>query len=92
MLPEFANFMLHSRKVREQIEYTAKTAAGIWKINQTGIRSLKFPCPPISVQKEKLAALQESLTASRQIVQHFTQNDTKALSAAILRKAFAGEL
>lgn len=92
MLPEFANFMLHSRKVREQIERTAKTAAGIWKINQTGIRSLKIPCPPISIQKEKLAALQEGLVALRQIVQHFTQTDTKALSVAILRKAFAGEL
>lgn len=91
MLPEFANFMLHSRKVREQIERTAKTAAGIWKINQTGIRSLKLPCPPISAQKEKLAALHEGLAISRQIVQHLSQNDTKALSAAILRKAFAGE-
>ena len=43
-------------------------------------------------QKEMLAALQEGLAASRQIVRHFAQTDTKALSAAILRKAFAGEL
>jgi type I restriction enzyme S subunit len=92
MLPEFGNLILHSAMARRQIEESAKTAAGIWKINQSGIRTIQVPCPE-RVQQE---ALVDRVAAMREvcdeIVAGVRSTPTAGIRQAILRKAFAGEM
>lgn len=90
--PRFLNFCLHLPDVRRQIEETAKTAAGIWKINQGGLASIRVPCPSVREQVRFVALASEARTCCRELVAEISEDTLGALSSAILRKAFAGEL
>lgn len=92
VLPAFANAVLHSRKAREQILATAKTAAGIWKINQQHLAALKIPVPSIAKQKRLVEMASTALAAARSVKGELQQCETSHLRESILRRAFAGEL
>lgn len=92
ILPGFANFALHSRPVRDQVEALAKTAAGIWKINQTGVGKIILPVPPMTIQRTIVERLEEARNNCSAMLRTMAVEDKESLSGAILRKAFAGEL
>jgi type I restriction enzyme S subunit len=92
IIPAFANYMLHSAEARDQIELFAKTAAGIWKINQTNLGLVQIPCPPVVVQQRIADALDEARAISDNLLNTTTEIDIDALRNGILRQAFAGEL
>jgi type I restriction enzyme S subunit len=92
LLPQFANFAFHLPALRRQIEESAKTAAGIWKINQQRLGELLIPCPPLSVQRATLERVDQVLTLWKQLAASVAEVDIDLLPQAILRKAFAGEL
>lgn len=92
MSPAFANVVFHSRMVREQILATAKTAAGIWKINQQHLAALKIPVPSIADQERLVELASTALAGARTLKNDIQQCESQKLREAILRKAFAGEL
>lgn len=92
VIPDFANYMLHSTSARDQIEKLSRTAAGIWKINQTNLGLVQIPCPQIVVQQSIVAALHEAKAISDNLSRTITEVDLGGLRRGILRQAFAGEL
>ncbi len=92
MLPAFANLMLHAPQCRHQIESVAKTAAGIWKINQTNLGLVEIPCPTIHVQQSVVERLQEAKQTNLGLVKELSSFDSARLRKAIFQSAFAGEL
>ena len=92
ILPAFANIALHSTPARRQIERSAKTAAGIWKINQGGLSSIELPCPPLGEQERVLGEFNLARSLCTEIQRALEPGPVDSLSGAILRKAFAGEL
>lgn len=92
LLPEFLNFALAMPAVRRQMMTSAQTAAGIWKINQGGLGRVMIPCPGLSQQFEFVAAVQELQASCAGLDRGIGASDTDRVRAAILRKAFAGEL
>lgn len=92
ILPAFANLVFHSRQVREQIRTAAKTAAGIWKINQTGLQNLSLPCPPLECQATFVDAATSALAYCAQFCGSICDSEVPHLRESILRKAFAGEM
>ena len=92
MLPQFATIMSHAPSVRHQIEDLAKTAAGIWKINQRMVRKLRLPCPSLSEQEEVITQFMLTSNIADEINASMSAIDPDALMQAILCKAFAGEL
>ena len=92
MLPAFANLMLHCPQWRRQIESLAKTAAGIWKINQTNLGLVEVPCPTIRVQQSVVERLQEAKQTHLGLVRELASFDPARLRKAIFQSAFEGEL
>ena len=80
--------------MREQIEKAAKTTAGIYKINQTDIRSFKVPLPSLEEQlliAEKVGETSEALAAlESQCGKELSRS--AALRQSILKDAFSGRL
>lgn len=92
VLPKFAHYLFHSPFLRKQIEETAKTAAGIWKVNQTHLSGLQFPCPDISQQTALIEKMDQTASICNQLTAEMAGIETELLSQSVLRKAFAGEL
>ncbi len=92
VIPEFANFVLHSAKVREQILRSAKTAAGIWKINQQHLGRLRIPTPTIDEQTVFVERAEAAIGCCQSIGEQISTSESQFLRDSILRKAFAGEL
>jgi type I restriction enzyme, S subunit len=91
VVPEFANYVLHSGRCRAQIEALAKTAAGIWKINQTNLGLVTIPCPSTAIQCRVISVLDESKKLSQELSAISHELDVEQLRNAILRKAFGTE-
>ena len=92
VLPAFANLAFHARRVREQIRRAAKTAAGIWKVNQPGLQSLRLPCPDLESQSTFVEAASAALAHWSLLRSSVEDSEVQHLRESILRKAFAGEL
>jgi type I restriction enzyme S subunit len=90
--PDFLNYCLHTPSVRRQIEDAAKTAAGIWKINQTTLGAVRIPCPDLETQAKTVEVARALHENNQALFQRLEEFPTERLSAAILRKAFSGEL
>ena len=80
--------------LRSQIEASAKTTAGIYKINQGDIRSFAMPLPPMAEQ-EAMATLVEENLAQARVAEGWCEtelNRSAALRQSILKDAFSGKL
>ena len=80
--------------MRSQIENAAKTTAGIYKINQTDIRSFNVPLPPLAEQEEVSAMVDEQLSKI-EVLQKWCETEltrSAALRHSVLKDAFAGRL
>jgi type I restriction enzyme S subunit len=84
----------NSQFLRDQIETTARTTAGIFKINQKDVEKFAFPVPLLQEQREivrRVDALFQLADAIEKRVEAATLR-AERLTQAILAKAFRGEL
>lgn len=93
-LPEFFVAYWNNPRMRRVIEEAAKTGAGIWKVNQSHLASIRVPKPPIEEQKQAVRAITDFSNRVRCIqAEHATlASELDALLSSILDKAFRGEL
>lgn len=92
--PTWFSFLWNSAGFRRQIESSARTTAGIYKINQGAVNGYKVPLCSLPEQQEIIRILEEQFTA---IEQNEAEIDAalqraEALRQSILKKAFAGKL
>lgn len=82
--PDFLALAWSTPQVREQIEAGAKTTAGIYKINQQLLASVRVPVCPLHLQSE----LVSRVTSARQILAgaEATQRRTAVLARALRRR------
>ena len=94
MLSEFFSLLWDSRFIRDQIEQSARTTAGIYKINQGHIKSFRVPVPSLSEQKVIVNSLEEKLTLTDRQENEIGAALLKAelLRQSILSLAFSGRL
>lgn len=88
------SFFWNAAIFRQQIETSAKTTAGIYKINQSIINNLRFPLMPRSEQAVLISILESLLPEIDRLESEVEKNlhQAEALRQSILKKAFAGEL
>lgn len=71
VLPEYLAVMWDTQIIRTQIRQAAKSTNGIYKINQTDIRELRIPLPPVGVQREVvmlIAGIHSRLSAEQEML------------------------
>ncbi|MDH5914440.1 restriction endonuclease subunit S [Vibrio splendidus] len=92
--PELFSYFWNSAVFRTQIENSARTTAGIYKINQAVISDYHYPVISLEEQKLILELLDQKLSISQQTENDIEENLKKAeiLRQSILKKAFSGKL
>ncbi len=92
--PKFFSLVWKSRILRSQIEESARTTAGIYKINQNHVSNFRLPLPSLLEQNEIVSQLDMVLLSVDQ-----TQNEietelqrAETLRQSILKRAFSGKL
>ena len=90
----FFSYVWNSRLLRQQIEGTARTTAGIYKINQGHILNFIVPLCSLTEQTIVVKRLSAALSAidgiETEVNKHLGKADT--LRQSILKKAFSGQL
>lgn len=76
--------------MRYQIESSARTTNGTYKVNQEGLGQVRLPLPPLELQRE-FADLADQVDAKRAVVQRALDADNE-LFASLQARAFRGEL
>jgi type I restriction enzyme S subunit len=94
MRPKFFAALWNSRLVRRQIEASARTTAGIYKINQGHVNSFGLPLCSLAEQDAILAHLDRLLPCLDDAAQEVLRRlrDSWVLRQSILMRAFAGKL
>lgn len=94
IIPEYAALMWGSRPVRIQIENSARTTAGIYKINQKDLQSIRLPVPDIRSQRIILESSLSAFDAIRPVESVVATQLKRAekLRSSILSAAFSGKL
>lgn len=90
LLPEYASEFMQTSDVRAQIGPMTKDAVNQSSINQTDVRNLQVPLPPIEDQRQFAASL-ESINKQRAHGQRALAADDE-LFASLQSRAFRGEL
>lgn len=94
LLPEFLRFAWNCREVRTDIEDRARTSNGIFKINLGNLAEVKLPVPPLAAQARLASEFHNRRAVLERLASELAmqQKAINNLPAAILRKAFQGEL
>lgn len=94
LLPEYLKYVWASRFVREQIERSAKTTTGIWKVSQPDLENVRLPLPEVSAQREIVRQVDALLRLADRIESRCAtlRNCAQRLAPQVLAKAFRGEL
>jgi type I restriction enzyme S subunit len=92
--PKFLANMWNSGLVRERIERSARTTAGIYKVNQTDLSNVQLPLPPRDEQERIVTEVERRLSVIEQVETTVETNLKRgeALRQSILRMAFRGRL
>ena len=93
-LQDWLAWYWESRQLRGQIESSAKTTAGIYKINQQDIGSYVVPVASLSEQKLIIQALESRFSVLDELEKAVDVGleQARALRQSILKKAFEGRL
>ncbi len=88
--PSFFWFLWSSTLVRRDIEERARTAAGIYKINTSNLKSLVLSLPPLPDQRRLSIELTKRFAAAEQLIEGLRAElaSIEAMPAALLREAF----
>lgn len=94
LLPDYLKYVWASSVVRRQIEQSAKTTAGIWKVSQPDLERVALPIPSIEAQAEIVRLVDGLLRLASRIEDRYAAavKQTKRLEPLTLSKAFRGEL
>lgn len=92
--PEFMTQVWNAHGVRRQIEKSARTTAGIYKVNQKDLAAVRVPVPSLEDQDRITAAVRESRDALSQLSVEVGRAITRssALRRSLLGAAFSGRL
>ncbi|PST46991.1 restriction endonuclease subunit S [Bifidobacterium callitrichos] len=90
ILLSYLEMVWHSGSVRNQIERSARTTNGTYKVNQQALSRISIPLPPIELQRE-FARRVEAIAAARAKVERALALDDE-LFAALQSRAFRGAL
>lgn len=91
---EWIGLLWDADVTRSHLERRARTSAGIYKISQPDIVSVRLPMPPVSEQDEilKLFAQNDEAMQSIEAMLEHALNQSAAQRKNILKAAFAGQL
>jgi hypothetical protein len=91
---KFLQTVWESPFIRLQIETTARTTAGIYKINQRDLEKCLLVLPPLAEQQQIVAGVERRLSVADEIEKVVEQSLKQAerLRQSILKRAFAGRL
>jgi type I restriction enzyme S subunit len=92
--PEYLRLVWDSSAVRRQIEASARTTAGIYKVNQKDLGSIRIPVPSLAEQKlmvKRMSVVREGLDAAEVGIEGLERRISD-LRRALLRAAFQGRL
>ncbi len=80
--------------VRRQIEASARTTAGIYKVNQDHLRGILLPLPPLAEQHRLVAEVDRRLSVIDELESTIDTNLARCarLRQSILKRAFEGKL
>ncbi|WP_338575090.1 restriction endonuclease subunit S [Pseudomonas canadensis] len=94
LLPKYLATVWNSQLVRRQIESTARTTAGIWKISQGDLEVVKIPLPSLVEQSEIVRSVEQLFAYADQLEIKIASAKSRIdhLTQSILTKAFRGEL
>jgi type I restriction enzyme S subunit len=94
ILDDFLRLVWNSAELRADIEGRARTSAGIYKINQTNLAEVKVPVPSLQGQQRITVRLSEQIAHAERTTQVVEAQlaAINVLPAALLRRAFSGEL
>ncbi len=94
ILPRFLKLIWDTAEVRRQIEFSARTTAGIWKVAQPDLEKLSIPVPELAEQQEIVRRADELIGYAERLAARCdgARAATGRLTAAALAKAFRGEL
>ena len=90
----YLSLLWNSHSLRSQIERSARTTAGIYKINQGDICSFVIPLPSVEEQKEIIYQLEDVLSKISNL-ENSCETElvrSETLRQSILKKAFSGKL
>ena len=92
--PEFLRLVWDGRAIREQIEGAARTTAGIYKVNQAGLRNVSIPFPDLATQRDVVREADRRLTllAVAEDAVGRSLRRCSEVRRAILHVAFTGRL
>lgn len=90
----FMAFFLSSTHGRDAISAIRRTSAGQFNVNSENLRGIQVPLPPVDTQERIAERLQEQQVVARSIAveQAVRLSEAATLRAAVIRRAFAGEL
>ena len=85
---------MRTRSVRRQIEAVTKRAIGQSSINSTDLRGIEIAVPPVVIQRNAAQSLSAKAAATEKAraAAEAELNTINALPAALLRRAFNGEI
>ncbi|MFT6863596.1 MAG: type I restriction enzyme S subunit [Akkermansiaceae bacterium] len=92
--PDWFSSLWNSENFRQQIEKSAKTTAGIYKINQASVCDFVAPLCSLTEQQEIVRLLDEQFEVIEQNEREIDAalKRSEALRQSILKKAFTGHL
>jgi type I restriction enzyme S subunit len=92
--PRFLSLIWNSRYVRRQIEASARTTAGIYKVNQATLAGVSIPVPPLADQDRIVGELTMLESELRRLSVEIETAGIRAaqLRIALLAEAFSGRL
>ncbi len=84
----------NSSAIRQQVDSTARTTAGIYKVNQQDISMFTVPLPPFAEQQRIVTEIERRLSVIQQAEAAVEASLQRAarLRQSILKRAFSGEL
>jgi type I restriction enzyme, S subunit len=94
VLPEFLALIWNARSTRDQIERSARTTAGIFKVNQRDLGGIELPIPTLDDQRSLVEHIGLTRSGLRRMASEVVRADCRAggLRRALLSAAFAGRL
>lgn len=94
ILPEFGALIWQTPLLRRQIQQSARTTAGIYKINQNSVGRYAIPLPPLAEQVRIVAEVERRLSVLDTLERTVEQNLARCgrLRQSILKRAFEGRL
>lgn len=90
----FLRIVWNAPTTRKHLENTARTTAGIYKVNQQDLARTRLPVPPLEVQQKIVANMEAQASVVEAVLTAIDHARVRSehLRRAVLQRAFCGEL